>query len=316
MDLKGFLSQSNTDSNVTELILFFSKMAGTIRNGFLGGQGKAGTKNIFGEEQMALDTWADEVLITELKKKRLVRWIATEEQPGIIEVEHSRNEFGVVIDPLDGSSLIDVNLAVGTIIGIYPGDVLQPGNTLIAAMYILYGPLTTLTFTAGKGVHDFVMDTRGVFNLRASNIRIPEGKIYAPGALRKDYLPQHARFIEHLEKEGYKLRFSGSFVADMHQILHKGGYSRTRDIKEKRKESCACCLKQTPWAGSCARPAAASATGEQISCRSSLKPSMSAHPSMPAGERKLILSNGSWPNEAERNQRLFIFLLRFISEVS
>jgi fructose-1,6-bisphosphatase I len=172
---------------------------------------------------MALDKWADDVIINELKRTRLARWVSSEEQPGIIEIDNPENEFGIVIDPLDGSSLIDVNLAVGTIIGIYPGSVLEPGNTMLAAMYILYGPLTTLTFSAGKGVHDFVMDENGEFNLKEENIRIPEGKLYAPGALRKDYLLKHAAFIEKLETEGYKLRFSGSFVADMHQILHKGG---------------------------------------------------------------------------------------------
>lgn len=184
---------------------------------------------------MALDKWADTVLINGLRKTRLVRYIATEEQPGIIEIENPENEFGVVIDPLDGSSLIDVNLAVGTIIGIYPGNVLAPGNTMLAAMYILYGPLTTLTLTAGNGVHDFVLDENGEFILTQKDVKIPDGRIYAPGALRKDYLPAHARFIELLEKDGYKLRFSGSFVADMHQIIHKGGVFTYPGFKGKEK---------------------------------------------------------------------------------
>ncbi|MDP2844582.1 MAG: class 1 fructose-bisphosphatase [Candidatus Methanoperedens sp.] len=215
--------------------MFFSGQAKTIKSGFLRSHDKAGTKNIYGEEQMALDKWADDVLINGLKKTGLARYIATEEQPDIIEIDNPKNNFGVVIDPLDGSSLIDVNLAVGTIIGIYPGHVLSPGNTMIAAMYILYGPLTTLTLTTGKGVHDFVMDEKGVFNLTQSDVKIPDGKLYAPGALRKDYLPRHARFIESLEKDGYKLRFSGSFVADMHQILHKGGVFTYPGFKGKEK---------------------------------------------------------------------------------
>lgn len=184
---------------------------------------------------MALDKWADEVLIRGLKRTGLVRYIATEEQPDIIEIDNPGNDFGVVIDPLDGSSLIDVNLAVGTIIGIYHGNVLAPGNTMIAAMYILYGPLTTLTLTTGEGVHDFVMDEKGEFILTQKDVKIPDGKIYAPGALRKDYLPAHAGFIESLENDGYKLRFSGSFVADMHQILHKGGVFTYPGFKGKEK---------------------------------------------------------------------------------
>lgn len=235
INLKEFLLKNHTDPALSELILFFSEQGKTIKSGFFQSQDKSGTKNIYGEEQMALDKWADDVLISGLKKARLVRYIATEEQPGIIELDDPKNEFGVVIDPLDGSSLIDVNLAVGTIIGIYPGSVLEKGETMIAAMYILYGPLTTLTLTTGKGVHDFVMDEKSVFNLKESDIRLPDGKIYAPGALRKDYLPPHAIFIESLEKEGYKLRFSGSFVADMHQIIHKGGVFTYPGFKGKEK---------------------------------------------------------------------------------
>ena len=217
------------------MVLFFAEKGQEIKSGFLKSQNKAGTSNIYGEEQMALDKWADEVLINGLKKTRLVRYIATEEQPGIIEIDKPRNQFGVVIDPLDGSSLIDVNLAVGTIIGIYPGTVLDKGENMIAAMYILYGPLTTLTLTTGNGVHDFVMGEKAEFYLTAENIKIPDGKIYAPGALRKDYLPAHSKFIESLENDGYKLRFSGSFVADMHQILHKGGVFTYPGFKGKER---------------------------------------------------------------------------------
>lgn len=239
MILKDFLIKNKTDEKLSDLILFFSEQANKIKKGFFiqakKTQNAESTKNIYGEEQMALDKWADDVLVNGLKKSRLVRYIATEEQPDIIEVENPKNEFGIVLDPLDGSSLIDVNLTVGTIIGIYPGNVLEKGADMIAAMYILYGPLTTLTLTTGNGVHDFVMDEKGVFNLKERDIKIPDGKIYAPGALRKDYLPQHARFIDTLEKDGYKLRFSGSFVADIHQILHKGGVFTYPGFKGKER---------------------------------------------------------------------------------
>ena len=227
MILKEFLDGAGTEKNLAELILFFSREAQAVKKGFLSTARKTPvtekTRNMYGEEQMPLDKFADEVFISGLRKTRLARYIATEEQNRIIEIEDPKNNFGVVIDPLDGSSLIDVNLCVGSIIGIYPGQVLEKGATMIAAMYVLYGPLTTLTYTTGKGVHEFVLDERGEFLLKQQDITIPEGKIYAPGALRKDYLPAHARFIESLEQAGYKLRFSGCFVADVHQILRKGG---------------------------------------------------------------------------------------------
>ncbi|MHB8163791.1 MAG: class 1 fructose-bisphosphatase [Methanoregula sp.] len=227
MMLKDFLVGAGTDKNLMELILFLSKQAQEVKKGFFCTIRKTPadekTKNMYGEEQMALDMYADDVFISGLQKARLVRYIATEEQHTIIEVEDPKNNYGVVIDPLDGSSLIDVNLCTGSIIGIYPGHVLERGAKMIAALYILYGPLTTLTFTTGTGVHEFVLDDSGEFYLRHQNLKIPEGKIYAPGALRRDYLPAHAKWIEALEHSGYKLRFSGCFVADVHQILHKGG---------------------------------------------------------------------------------------------
>ena len=239
MVLKDFLVNAGTEKNLTELILFLSKQAQQVRRGFFCTLRKTPsdeqTRNMYGEEQMALDKYADRVFISGLKRTRLVRYIATEEQHRIIEVEDPKNNFGVVIDPLDGSSLIDVNFCTGSIIGIYPGNVLEKGAKMVAALYFLYGPLTTLTLTTGKGVHEFVLDDTGDFFLKRKNIKSPEGKIYAPGAMRKDYFPAHARWIEHLEQSGYKLRFSGCFVADVHQILHKGGVFTYPGFKGKEK---------------------------------------------------------------------------------
>lgn len=239
MRLADFLKHEGTDKDLAELILFLGKQSLVVKKGFSGIPGKraAGEKthNVYGEEQMPLDKYADGVFIDGLKKARLVSFIATEEQEEIIEIENPKNDFGLVMDPLDGSSLIDVNLCIGTIIGICPGNVLDKGSRLLAALYILYGPLTTLTYTTGKGVHEFMLDDTGEFVLRHRDLRIPDGKIYAPGALRKDYLPAHARWIEHLEQSGYKLRFSGCFVADVHQILHKGGVFSYPGITGKEK---------------------------------------------------------------------------------
>ena len=239
MKLADFLVSAGTEKNLAELILFLGKQSLVVKKGFLSTSDKSpagqATRNVYGEEQMPLDKFADGVFISSLKESRLVRAIASEEQEQVIEIEDPKNNFGVVMDPLDGSSLIDVNLAIGTIIGICPGQVLEKGSRLIAALYILYGPLTTLTYTTGRGVHEFVLDDAGEFVLRHRDLRIPQGKIYAPGALRKDYLPAHARWIEHLEQSGYKLRFSGCFVADAHQILHKGGVFTYPGIKGKEK---------------------------------------------------------------------------------
>jgi fructose-1,6-bisphosphatase I len=214
---------ASCDEDVRKLILRISEVTKKIAKGFASRQSYSDTKNVYGEQQMAMDKWSDEILITDLKGSGLVKYLASEEQPEVLEFKGATGDLGVTLDPLDGSSLIDVNLAVGTIVGIYRGNVLSPGKQMVGAMYVLYGPLTVLTYTVKKGVHEFVLNENNEFVMLEENIKIPDGKIYAPGALRKDYLPFHKKFIEKLEGEGYKLRFSGSFVADVHQIMHKGG---------------------------------------------------------------------------------------------
>jgi fructose-1,6-bisphosphatase I len=212
---------ADCDSDLRALILKIGDVCKTIAKGFASRQAHSDTHNVYGEQQMALDKWADEVLIADLRESGIVRYLASEEQPGLLEFDSG--ELGVTLDPLDGSSLIGVNLAVGTIVGIFRGNVLTPGREMVGAMYVLYGPLTTLTYTVKKGVHEFVLNDDGEFVMQDENIRMPEGKIFAPGALRKQYLDGHLKWIESLEADGYKIRFSGSFVADVHQILHKGG---------------------------------------------------------------------------------------------
>ena len=214
---------SEHDDDVKQVILRVSEVAKKISRGFATRQGVSDSSNIYGEQQVAMDVWADELLISELRDSKLVHYLASEEQPDVLTFEDSTSDLGLTIDPLDGSSLIGVNLAVGTIVGIYRGNVLSPGEGMLGAMYVLYGPLTTLTYCLRRGVHEFALDDQGELMLQEEGVTIPEGKIYAPGALRRDYLPAHRGFIEGLEAEGYKLRYSGSFVADVHQILHKGG---------------------------------------------------------------------------------------------
>ena len=225
MNLKEHLKSRHIDKNLSELIMLISELAKPISREFHTKQHYTGTKNIHGDKQVALDKWADELIISRLKKSNLVRTIASEEQDEIVEIVKAKGKFGITLDPLDGSSLIGVNLTVGTIVGIFDeGDVMEPGKRMDAAMYILYGPLTALVYAArGKGVHEFVLHDNGNYVLQKKNIRIGNKKIYAPGGLRKDYLIEHKAFVDELEKQGYILRFSGSFVADCHQIMHKGG---------------------------------------------------------------------------------------------
>ena len=158
----------------------------------------AGFKNIYGEEQLALDRSADDILQSQLKFSGFVREYASEEQDSVLQVGKGNEKYFVTADPLDGSSLVDTNLSIGTIIGIYDGPVLGEGN-IVAATYITYGPLITMIYSAGKGAHEFVLNREGEYVLSEDNIILNErGSIYSLGGLRKDWAPEHLKFVEYL----------------------------------------------------------------------------------------------------------------------
>lgn len=185
----------------------------------------AGLKNIYGEEQMALDRTSDEILKIQLQFSGFVREYASEELEDIITIGSGSEKYIVTADPLDGSSLVDTNLSIGTIIGIHKNSVFDTGrNSMVAALYITYGPLITMIYSAGKGTHEFVLNREGEYVLSEEDIKLKDkGSIFSPGGLRRDWKPEHLKFVEKLEGDGYKLRYSGGFVPDINQILIKKG---------------------------------------------------------------------------------------------
>ncbi len=210
------------DNELASLILKISELANMISSELPYRRGKADTKNVFGEVQLIADKWADQFIIDELRKSGLVKTLVSEEQPEIVKLDE-KGIFNITLDPLDGSSNIESNNLVGTIIGIYKKDLPTPGKNLVAAMYILYGPVTTLVYATQGNVSEFINTKKG-FVLREENIKLPEpGKLYSIGGLRKEWVPSFKKYVEELEAQGYKLRYGGSFVGDTNQILHYGG---------------------------------------------------------------------------------------------
>jgi len=174
---------------------------------------------------LSLDRSADTILKNQLQFSGFVREYASEEQDAVIHIGEGSEKYFVTADPLDGSSLVDSNLSIGTIIGIHNGSMMGDGrNTIVAALYITYGPLITMVYSAGKGTHEFVLNREGEYVLSQENIRLKKrGDIYCLGGLRKDWTQAHLQFVEYLEAEGYKLRYSGGFVPDINQLLIKNG---------------------------------------------------------------------------------------------
>lgn len=240
--LRTHLSSNEINIDLRRILDFIAQSCKYITNEIKKSNRQlAGTKNLYGEEQLALDVLADKILLERLKQEKSfsIRDFVSEEQDNVITLDTSNGRFSVTVDPLDGSSLVDVNLSIGTIIGVHEGPIMAKKSgydTMVAAMYIVYGPLTSLVYTAKKGTHEFVLDTAGNFVLTKENIKIKDkGSIYSIGGLRGDWLPWHKNYIEDLENQGYKLRYSGGFVPDINQLLLKGGGLFTYPATKKDK---------------------------------------------------------------------------------
>lgn len=226
IDFRQHLRDQNISGNLVHLLCEIAEASKYVINAIRTGDlGVAGTSNLYGEEQLALDVLSDRIIRKRLQHSGVVCNIASEEMEEIFQVSSNpHGMFSVAYDPLDGSSLVDVNLAVGTIVGIYQGcDLLQSGRKMVGALYILYGPRVSLVYSVGKGVFEFTMNQLMEFTLSREHIRMqPSGDIYSPGGLRKKYCDTNERFIRYLEAKGSKLRYSGGFVPDINQVLIKG----------------------------------------------------------------------------------------------
>lgn len=224
--LRRHLRENGVAPDLVHLICEIAEASKYIINSIRTGDlGVAGTSNLYGEKQLALDVLADRILTKRLLHSGVVGNVLSEEADDIICMsENCGALYSVAFDPLDGSSLVDVNLAVGTIVSIFEGcNLLRPGRQQVAAMYILYGPRTTLMYSTGSGVHEFGMNQLMEYTLLRENIRIEaKANIYSPGGLRNLYTSTIEQFAGQLEENGCKLRYSGGFVPDINQVLVKG----------------------------------------------------------------------------------------------
>ncbi|HIB37936.1 class 1 fructose-bisphosphatase [Mesonia sp.] len=207
--------------------------------------GAAGDTNIQGEQQQKLDVYANQKFIQTLTNREIVCGIASEENDEYITIQgHNndhKNKYVVLMDPLDGSSNIDVNVSVGTIFSVYRRvtpvgtpvtmeDFLQPGNLQVAAGYIVYGTSTMLVYTTGHGVNGFTLNPAiGTYYLSHPNMKFAEdGNIYSVNEGNYAQFPQGVKdYIKYCQAEEedrpYTSRYIGSLVSDIHRNMIKGG---------------------------------------------------------------------------------------------
>ena len=197
--------------------------------------GAQGTENVQGEQQQKLDVYANDLFIRLLRSQGMVCAVASEENDDIVHFDNG-GKYVVTMDPLDGSSNIDVNVSIGTIFSIYRRvstgekaameDFMQPGTAQVAAGYIIYGSSTMLVYTTGHGVHGFTLDPSiGTFCLSHPDMTTPaDGSIFSvnEGNLH-DFSPGIQRYIDDCKKQRMSARYIGSLVADFHRNLMKGG---------------------------------------------------------------------------------------------
>jgi|TARA_B110000240_G_scaffold195174_1_gene244218 fructose-1,6-bisphosphatase I len=207
--------------------------------------GTAGDRNIQGEDQQKLDVYANDIFIQTLTRRNIVCGIASEEEDSFISINsingNYQNKYVVLIDPLDGSSNIDVNVSVGTIFSIYRRvtpignpvqieDFLQKGSEQVAAGYVVYGTSTMIVYTTGYGVNGFTLNPAiGTFYLSHPNMEFPEdGTMYSVNEGNyMDFPLGIKKYIKYCQEEEedrpYTSRYIGSLVSDFHRNMIKGG---------------------------------------------------------------------------------------------
>ena len=176
-------------------------------------------QNSTGDTQLKFDVLSDKIIENEFKNTSLVKALVSEEKDGMLTI-NEKGEFIVAYDPLDGSSLFDVNFAIGSIFGIYKNEI--SSENLVAAAYTLYGPrLEMVVCENSPKLYRLNPQNEFVF---VNELKLKEkGKLNATGATQKGWSEKHKKLVNCLFEEGYRLRYSGAMVSDLHQILIKGG---------------------------------------------------------------------------------------------
>ena len=199
--------------------------------------GAMGTENVQGEQQQKLDVFANVAMISALSGLETVAAAVSEEDEEPVVFDHAQAKYVVIFDPLDGSSNIDVNVNVGTIVSVQAFDgsdvtasAMQPGAKQVAAAYVVYGPSTVMVVTTGAGVTAFTLDADGEFVRSTDSMTMPvQGPYYSANEANASSWPQAYRdYLAMLLRgdlggKAYGARYIGSLVADFHRTILKGG---------------------------------------------------------------------------------------------
>jgi len=207
--------------------------AGDVQDGLASRRTYSEAENPSGEVQLEADVYADELLEERLLAMDAVASYASEEREGVLTADGTAPEessgdggdgpYHVTCDPLDGSSNLKSNNGMGTIVGIYDRQPPAPGESIVAAAYVLYGPITTMVTAVDGTVSEYLVES-GSRELLKEDIELPDDPVvYGFGGRVPDWLPSFGEYVDGVEGERLKLRYGGAMVADLNQVLTYGG---------------------------------------------------------------------------------------------
>lgn len=252
VSLNKHLRDAKIDHDLMHLILKITQSSKYIHHAMQTGDlGLAGTSNMYGEAQLELDVLSNSIFVKELTDSHYTSCLASEEMEEICKIpEEKKGKYAVVFDPLDGSSLVDANMAIGSIFGIYEAEHVmgKTGDDQVASIIIVYGPRVSLLYTARNGVHEFILNAVGEFILSKENIKLEkDAKHFAPGNLRAVATEKkYRKLVDSWMDEKYTLRYSGGMVPDINHMFMKEegvftypGYHEKPDGKLRLLYECA-----------------------------------------------------------------------------
>jgi fructose-1,6-bisphosphatase I len=190
-----------------------------IRAGLPGRREKADAENPSGERRLAADEYADDLLEARLGGVDGVGAYASEEREGVVDTGEG---YAVAVDPLDGSSNLEPNNVMGTIVGVYDAPLPASGRELVAAGYVLYGPITTMAFARDGSVTEYLIED-GEATVLNEDVTLPDDPtVYGFGGRVPDWPGDFAAYVDEIESE-LKLRYGGAMIGDVNQVLTYGG---------------------------------------------------------------------------------------------
>ncbi len=212
----------NQEEVVDRVIEEVAEAAPHISSGMLHRREYVGEENPSDEKQLEADVWANELLKEKITSIEGVGEFASEEEEVVTDCGQG---LSVSVDPLDGSSNIPTNNLVGIIVGIYDGELPCKGENLVAAFYVVFGPLTTVMVAREGEVNEYVIEEKPgdevELYLASGDLEMPEAYVYGFGG-NKHWNDRFRQFESEISGE-YKLRYGGSLVGDVNQVIHQGG---------------------------------------------------------------------------------------------